>query len=211
MLRTSTVVLNHIADLDKLRIAFSGVQLSLVRTIYIHFDLKVPYMVREDQLTFTLARSIFPRVRNILVDLEGCVSAEIVGVLPDSYLWQELIHESLSPQGQYDYVAYPNCPGHCSPGLAEANAEDHMSSKRNADDKQAPDVVNTIVVSGPYLFKAHQPSKAAERSRLGRLLVEAKASGADVLCTGGLSVVCTTCGCFFRLKVCGATTLVSLQ
>lgn len=48
MLRSSTVVLKHIADFNRLRTAFGSEQLSLVRKIYIRFDLRLPYMVPEE-------------------------------------------------------------------------------------------------------------------------------------------------------------------
>ena len=67
MLRTSTVVLNRVADLKKLGIAFSDGRLSLVRKICV--NLKRPYFFSANEFNFTLVKSIFPEVRNILVDL----------------------------------------------------------------------------------------------------------------------------------------------
>jgi len=200
MLRTSTVVLKHVVDLKMLRIAFSDARLSLVRRIC--FDLKWPYLFSADQLNFTIVKSIFPEVRNILVNLNDESSQAIIKVGSDSFPWGKFPHEVPSPKGQLNYGIHPDCQLYWLSRSTEADARYGMDAKGNAGNEQMPVVGSAMMTWDSTLFKQHQSTNAMERTWVGYLLVDAKASGVEVLCTGGLDVHCKRCSFVLRFKVC---------
>ncbi|KAK5079686.1 hypothetical protein LTR70_009295 [Exophiala xenobiotica] len=201
MLRDSTVVLKHVADLNKLRIAFSDGRLSLVRKVFIRFDLRRPSFLFGNQLNFTLVKSIFPEVKSILVDLNDKSSHAIIRLRSDSFRWPKFAHEVPSPKGQFNYGIHPDCHLYWLSRSTEADAGYGMNAKANAGNDQIPVIGNAMMTWDSTIFQQHQSSNAMERNWLGYLLMDAKASGVEVLCIGTLTVHCKRCSIVLPLKV----------